>query len=323
MVNRQGSWPRVCILILNHNGRHHLEYCLPSLCATDYPNYELILLDNASTDGSVEYTQRAFPHVTIIRNDRNLGWAAGNNVGIRYALDRGADYIVLQNNDTKVDPRWLRAAVEVCEAEPRIGIVGFRMLQEYIQGEDPDEKEFQRLSAAWKKVEYEPTQHITGAALFVRADVFRDVGLTDETYFAYSEEDDLERRAMRAGYQMVRINVPLWHYNGGFWRQHFLRSSVLALRNNIRCMIKNETPRSIARQLLWLFRFVCPSRLEYDERIPHFRRLRPSNFLVNNAILLYALLWNLLFLPATLWARRQDDQRIVHAHKRWGQTSGI
>lgn len=314
--------PLVHILVLNCNGKNHLEYCLPSLLATEYQNYRIVLVDNGSTDGSVEYTRENFSRVTIVQNDENLGWAGGNNVGIRYALDHGADYIVLQNNDTKVDPRWLSGAVQVCEADPRIGIVGFNMLQEYIQGEDPDEKQFRALSAAWEKLEYEPADHVTGAALFARADVFRDVGLIDKAYFAYSEEDDLEKRAVRAGYRMVRINVPLWHYNGGFWRKQFLRSSVLALRNNIRCMLKNDTPSSIWRQIVWLLKFVCPPRLEYDVRIPHFRRLRPSNFVVNNVILLYALLWNLLFLPATLRVRYRDERRIIRARKRWERIPG-
>ncbi len=322
LVAQRNSPPRVFVLILNYNGRNHLEYCLPSLCTTDYPNYELILLDNASTDGSVAFARSYFPQITIIENRDNLGWAGGNNVGIRYALERGADYIVLQNNDTKVDPRWLSGAVQVCESNPRIGIVGFTMLQEYIQGEDPDEEQFRALSAAWEELAYEPADHVSGAALFVRADVFRDVGLIDEAYFAYSEEDDLEKRAMRAGYLMVRINVPLWHYNGGFWRKQFLKSSVMALRNNIRCMLKNDTPRSIWRQIVWLFKFVCPPRLEYDVRIPHFRRLRPSNFVVNNAVLLYALLWNLLLLPVTLRARYRDGRRIAQARKRWEQLAG-
>ena len=314
--------PLVHVLVLNYNGKNHLEYCLPSLLATDYSNYRVVLLDNGSTDGSIEYARQNFSRVDIIQNGRNLGWAEGNNVGIRRALDRGADYVVLQNNDTKVDPRWLDAAVQVCQANPRIGIVGFKMLQEYVQGEDPQAERFEHLSATWEKLEYEPADHITGAALFVRADVFRDIGLIDKTYFAYSEEDDLEKRAMRAGYQMVRLNVPLWHYNGGFWRKQFLRSSVLALRNNVRCMIKNSSPRSIARQLVWLLKFVCPPRLEYDIRIPHFRRLRPSNFVVNNTLLLYAFLWNILFLPATLWARYQDERRIAQARKRWDRIAG-
>jgi len=315
-VNDKGG-PRVCVLILNYNGKHHLEYNLPSLCATDYANMELVLLDNASTDESLEFTRTNFPQVTILQNKSNLGWAAGNNVGIRYALDHGADYVVLQNNDTLVDPRWLTAAVGVCQANPRIGIVGFMMLQEYIQGEDPDQEQFRALAAAWKQVEYEPAQHVTGAALFVRASVLQDVGLIDEVYFAYSEEDDLEKRATRAGYQMVRLNVPLWHYNGGFWRKQFLRSSVLAMRNNIRCMLKNDTRDSIWRQIKWLIRFVCPPRVRFDERIPHFRRLRPSNFAVNSMILAYAFVWNLVFLPATLRARRQAERQIIQAQRRW------
>ena len=316
------EFPLVHIVVLNHDGKGHLEYCLPSLLATEYPNYCILLVDNGSTDDSVEYARENFPQVTIVQNEENLGWAGGNNVGIRYALNHDADYIVLQNNDTKVDPRWLSGAVQVCKDDPRIGIVGFNILQEYIQGEDPDEERFKELSAAWEKLEYEHADHVSGAALFVRADVFRDVGLIDEAYFAYSEEDDLEKRAVRAGYRMVRINVPLWHYNGGFWRKQFLRSSVMALRNNIRCMIKNDTLRSIGRQIVWLFKFVCPPRLEYDVRIPHFRRLRPSNFMVNNMILLYALLWNLLFLPVTLRARYRDEHRIAQARKRWEQLTG-
>lgn len=314
---RPSVWPRVCVLILNYNGREHLEYCLPSLLATDYPNCELVLLDNASTDDSVEFTRANFPAVTIVQNGANLGWAAGNNAGIRYALEHGAEYIVLQNNDTRVDPRWISGAVRVCLENPRIGIVGFTMLQEYIQGEDPAGEKFEQLVESWQKLEYEPTTHVTGAALFVRADVFRDVGLIDEAYFAYGEEDDLEKRAMRAGYQMVRINIPLWHYNGGFWRKQFLKSSVLAMRNNIRCMLKNDMRDSIWQQIQWLLRFVCTPRVEYDVRIPHFRRLRPYNYIVNVLILLYAFLWNLVFFPATLRARREAERRIIQAQQRW------
>jgi GT2 family glycosyltransferase len=312
--------PKVYVLVLNYDGRHHLEYCLPSLLATEYDNYEIVLLDNASADGSVEYVRKNFPKVSIVQNKENLGWAAGNNAGIRFALEHSADYIVLQNNDTKVDPRWLSGAVEVCENDPRIGIVGFNMLQEYVQGEDPDGTRFRALSAAWEKLEYEPANHVTGAALFVRADVFCDVGLIDEVYFAYAEEDDLERRAVRAGYKMVRINVPLWHYNGGFWRKQALRASVLAMRNNIRLLLKNETLHETWRNIRWMLLFVCLPRVPFDHNIPHFSRLRPSNFVVNSFILAYAFLWNLAALPATLKARREAEHRIILTQQRWIQT---
>jgi len=314
---RQSEWPLVCVIILNLNGKTHLEYSLPSFADSDYPHCEWILLDNGSTDGSVKYACDHFPSITVIQNEINLGWAAGNNVGIQYALEHGAHYIVLQNNDTMVHPQWLSAAVQVCEANPRIGIVGFTMLQEYVQGEDPDGERFRALSESWREAAYERAEHVTGAALFVRTSVFRDIGLIDEGYFAYGEEDDFERRARRAGYEMVRLNVPLWHYNGGFWRKHFLKSSVLAMRNNIRCMLKNDSPASIWRQLNWMVRFVCRPGITFDTRIPHFRRLRPSNFVVNTAILMYAFVWNLIHLPATLETRREDARRIAQARRRW------
>lgn len=317
VIQRDSSWPRVCVLVLNYNGQRHLEYCLPSLCATDYPNYELVLLDNASTDGSVAFTRARFPQIAVIETGANLGWAGGNNVGIRHALNHGADYIVLQNSDTRVDPRWLDQAVQVAEADPRVGFVGFHMLQEYVQGEDPDGERFEALMAAWDGRQVEPTRHVSGAALFVRADVFRDVGLIDEAYFLYGEEDDLEHRAQRAGYKLVRINVPLWHYNAGSSHGQPLKFSALAMRHNIRNMLKNETPRDTWRQLKWMIRFVCLPRVPFDSRIPHFRRLRPSNFVVNSAILIYAVLWNVIFFPATLRARRRAEQRIAQAQQRW------
>jgi len=317
MADQRASWPRVCVLVLNYNGRHHLEYCLPSLCATAYANYEIVLLDNASSDDSVAFTRANFSQIAVIETGGNLGWARGNNVGIRYALARGADYIVLQNNDTRVDPRWLAQAVQVAEADPRVGFVGFQMLQEYIQGEDPDGARFEALMVAWDGLQIEPARHISGAALFVRAAVFDDVGLIDEALFFYGEEDDLEHRARQAGYKLVRINVPLWHYSCGSSRSQPLKFSALAMRHNIRNMIKNETPREAWRQFRWVASFTCRPGVHFDPNIPHFRRLRPSCLPVNWALFVYAVLWNLLQLPVTLRARRRDERRIAQARRRW------
>jgi GT2 family glycosyltransferase len=312
----------VYVIVLNYNGRNHLEYCLPSLLTTQYPNYRIVLVDNASTDGSVEYTRENFCQIEIIQNHRNLSYAGGNNVGIRHALGQGADYIVLQNNDTRVDPRWLAQAVTVAEVNPKVGFIGFKMLQEYIQGEDPGGEQFRALMSTWDHLEVTPARHITGAALFTRAEVFRTVGLFDEASTFYGEEDDLEHRGRRAGYEQVRINIPLWHYNGGSSRERSLKFSALAMRHNIRNMFKNETVDEIWRQLVWLIRFVCPPHVVFDERIPHFRRLRPSNLVINNAIFAYALAWNVLCLPRTLWARYQAERRIAEARERWAHIPG-
>nr|MBF0223659.1 glycosyltransferase family 2 protein [Desulfobulbaceae bacterium] len=309
--------PKVYVLVLNYNGKQHLEYCLPSMAATQYDNCHIVLVDNGSTDGSLEFTRENFKDVIILENGANLVWAGGNNAGIKYALENGADYIVLQNNDTKADPRWIAGAVEVCENDPRIGIVGFTMLQEYIKGEDPDEIRFKELSAAWEKLEYEDAPHVTGAAFFSRADVYRDLGLIDEAYFAYGEEDDMARRIKRAGYLQVRINVPLWHYNGGYWSKRLWKSSWFAMRNTIRLIIKNESYSAGWQEIKEVIRFVCKPGVEFDPNIPHCLRMRPSNFMVNSLALGCAFLWNIFALPATLSARREDERRIDLVRKRW------
>lgn len=312
--------PKVYVLVLNYNGKQHLEYCLPSMAATHYDNCHIVLVDNGSTDGSLEYTRENFKDVIILENGANLGWAGGNNAGIRYALENDADYIVLQNNDTKADPRWIAGAVEVCENDPRIGIVGFTMLQEYIKGEDPDEIRFKELSAAWEKLEYEPADHVTGAAYFTRAEIFRAVGLIDEVYFAYGEEDDISRRITRAGYSKVRINVPMWHYNGGFWTQKAWKSSWYSIRNTIRLIVKNESVQNGWKEFKHFAGFVCKPKNDFNQNRPDNSRLRPSNFIINSLILAAAICWNLVNLPTTLKLRREDEVRIVQARKHLRKT---
>ena len=309
--------PNVYVLILNYNGKPHLAYCLPSVLRTDYAQVCVMLVDNGSEDDSVAFTRENYPPIEIIENGRNLGWAAGNNVGLRYALARGADYVVLLNNDMRVDPRWLTHAVAVAEADPLVGVLGFDTIGEYHLNADPERLQFKRRQAAWRELRVTETEHVAGCALFLRTDLLRDVGLIDESFFAYGEEDDLQKRARRAGYRSVRVNIPLWHYNGGYWTSsRLLRAAVLAQRNQIRVMIKNDAPRVALGRLRDMVVFVCWPGIAYDHSHAHLRRLRPSVYPLNVLILLYAMFWNLLMLPATLLARRRDERRIRVARQR-------
>lgn len=307
--------PKVFVIILNWNGKQHLTYNLPSVTQTDYENLEVVVVDNASGDDSVAWVREHFPTVTVIETGFNWGYAGGNNVGIRYALANQADYVVLLNNDTEVDPRWIREAVEVAESHPDVGMVGFGTIGEYRQNEDPTREKFKQAQAEWVPSEMTPATHITGCALFMRGDMLRHIGILDDVYFAYAEEDDLLNRALRAGYQQVRITVPVWHFNGGSWGKRAYRASYLAIRNNIRFLIKNRSPKEIYDQTLWLARFIITPRLEFDPDIPHFRRLRAHRYSVNVTILLLAILWNVLNFPLTLWARYQDNRKIYSAHR--------
>lgn len=307
--------PKVFILILNWNGKSHLSYCLPSVTQTEYDNLEIVVIDNASSDGSAEWVRANFPQITLIETGFNWGYAGGNNVGMRYALANRADYVVLLNNDTEVDPRWIREAVTVAEARPTAGMIGFGTIGEYRQNEDPDRTQFKAAQAAWTETEVTDTPHITGCAVFMRGDMLDAIGILDETYFAYAEEDDLLTRAQRAGYEQIRVNVPVWHYNGGSWGRRALRASYLAMRNNVRYLLKNKTPKEIWDQTLWLARFVASFHMDFDPDIPHFRRLRAHAYTTNVALLILALGWNVLFFPATLRARLQDSRRIADARR--------
>jgi GT2 family glycosyltransferase len=149
----------------------------------------------------------------------------------------------------------------------------------------------------------------------MRADLLRRIGLFDPAYFAYAEEDDMLSRAMRAGYRQVRINVPVWHMNSGSWGKRAYRASYLAIRNNIRFLLKNRSPREIYDQTMWLARFIVTPRVEYDADVPHFRRLRAHGYGINVTILLLAFLWNLLNCPRTLWQRYQDNKRVKGARR--------
>ena len=119
--------PCVSVIVLNWNGREHLEPCFRSLMALEYPpeRVELLLVDNGSTDGSVEYVQTHFPQVRVIRNERNLGFAAGNNIGARAAQ---GEIVAFLNNDMRADPRWLRELVAPFTQGGDVAAVGGQVL---------------------------------------------------------------------------------------------------------------------------------------------------------------------------------------------------
>jgi GT2 family glycosyltransferase len=135
----------------------------------------------------------------------------------------------------------------------------------------------------------------------------------DEGYVAYGEEDDFEKRAMRAGYKLARVNLPIWHYSMGSFGRVRWRASWLAMRNTIRCSIKNEGPGDVLRQVARVANWACNPFAKVEMDYFHFRRLRPSNVVVNGFVLGGALLWNLASLPQTLGARKRAEERISGA----------
>ncbi len=219
------TFPSVGIIVLTWNGREDTLGCLESLSQLDYPNLEIVVVDNGSTDGTVSAVQERFPMVTVLENVENLGYTGGNNVGLQYVLAQGADYVLLLNNDTKVDPDFLHRLVDATEADSRIGMAGptiyyheqpeviwsaggaidWRRGSTYMVGlNERDEGQF--------GTEPRPVDFVTGCCILVRREVLEQVGLLDERFFAYYEETEWCIRAVRAGYNVVHVPLAqVWH----------------------------------------------------------------------------------------------------------------
>jgi GT2 family glycosyltransferase len=219
------SHPKVAIIILNWNGKKDTLELLSSAANIDYPEVEVIVVDNGSKDDSVAAIRRQHPYAKIVQNSRNLGFAEGNNVGIRYALDAGFDFIFILNNDTIVSSDIVQSFVDQMHKEPEVGILGAKIfLYE-------EKNKFDHLGGQWnlKKgcfdlialrelddgIAWEESQeldYVCGCAFFVRREVFEKIGLFEEKFFLIWEESDLCFRARRKGFKVQTCpKAKVWH----------------------------------------------------------------------------------------------------------------
>ncbi|WP_420629566.1 glycosyltransferase family 2 protein [Candidatus Leptofilum sp.] len=211
----------VSIIVVNWNGRHHLNLCLSALFAQTYPNFEVTLVDNGSTDGSQTFVRDHFPDVRLIELPQNMGFARGNNVGIRAS---NADYIATINNDTKVAPNWLTALVETAEANPNVGMCAAKLLF----WDRPDVINsagicLDRAGIAWDRLGGHPNEisqtkpvpvfGASGGAALYRRTMLNQIGLFDEDFFAYLEDVDLAWRARLAGWDCLFVDTAVIHHH--------------------------------------------------------------------------------------------------------------
>jgi len=219
--------PLVAVVILTWNQRNLTLECLESLKSLQYPAERLntILVDNGSCDGTTEAVRSLFPQVVVLENSDNLGFAEGNNVGISYALEYPADYVMLLNNDTVVDNVMLAEMVAVMQQYPDVGIVGPKML--YF--DDPE-----RIWCAGNRIDWllgssirlqadeqdkaipndmpVVVDFITACGILLRREALEQVGLLDPRFFIYYEETDLCMRTWRAGWRILYVpSARLWH----------------------------------------------------------------------------------------------------------------
>lgn len=216
--------PHVMLVVLNWNGRDDTLRCLSSIKNLTYSNYSVVVVDNGSSDNSVSAIGDSFPDLRIIETGKNLGYAGGNNVGIKHALNNGADYILVLNNDTVVESSLLDSLVTASEVLPKPAIIGSAIY--YLN--DPDVLWYRggRWDSSKRKLIHEgyghpldnksPTirevDYVTGCALFAHRSIFEALGGFDESYFLTYEETDFCYRARSIGYRsFVTTRAKLWH----------------------------------------------------------------------------------------------------------------
>ncbi len=247
--------PKVAIVILNWNGRHFLEKFLPSVLATSYENYEVIVSDNASTDGSVAFLQQKFPQVKLIRLDQNYGFAKGYNLTMDQVQ---ADYFALINSDVEVEPGWLDRIINLLEqddlnaaCQPKLLSYNNKNVFEYAGGAGGWLDSFGYPFARGRifdiceedKGQYDEVERVfwvTGAAMVIRSNVFREMKGFDNYFFAHQEEIDLCWRMQLAGYKLFADpSSVVYHVGGGTLPRGNTLKTYLNFRNNQVMLYKN------------------------------------------------------------------------------------
>ncbi len=229
---KQIDCKKVSIIILSWNGLNDTIECLKSVKKIDYPNYETIVVDNGSTDGSQEKIKKLFSEVTLLCNGENLGFAGGNNVGIRHAMKNGAQYIWLLNNDTVVESDTLCKLVSVGEKLPQLGLLS-PVIYHY---SDPSKIQYCGSFFNFDDFSYTNIKNLDeikaipkmnsflwGTALLIKRKVIENIGYLNEKYFAYHEDAEYSMRALRVGYlNKVEVSSKIFHKNYGANERGFI-----------------------------------------------------------------------------------------------------
>jgi GT2 family glycosyltransferase len=272
--------PHVITVVLNWNGKQDTLACLASLEQTAYSSHQVVVVDNASVDNSVAAIQQKFPQVHVIANELNLGFSGGNNIGIQWAMRRGADYCFVLNNDTLVDPQAISYLVDTIHADESVGAVGPLII--YMDPKDTiaafgGEIRWARAEAIQgynlMPVSAAPatparTEFLTAAAMLVRKEAVERAGTMPESYFYGMEDAAWCHHIKQAGFRLVADpRARVWHKEsaatgrfspekmyytsrnalmflrreaGEDWRKYLLSYHVKILKQNVRLALEGR-----------------------------------------------------------------------------------
>jgi len=285
---------KVLILILNYNGADYVRDCFSSLEDIKYPreNYQILVVDNNSTDNSIELIKNNWPEIKIIKNQKNIGFAAGNNIGMQYGIDNNFDYIYLLNQDTAVEPDFLQKAIEVGEYNEKIGAVQSKLLLFKAKSKINsigNELHFLGFGFAggYQMSDYEiNSKEITyssGACFLLKTKVLKEVGLFQEEFFAYHEDTDLSWRIWLAGYKlMLAPNSVVYHkyeFSRSIKKFYYMERNryLIILQNYKLATILLISPACISMSLAMFFYSFIAGWYKENLRV-YFYFLKPSTW---------------------------------------------
>jgi hypothetical protein len=198
--------PLVYVVLLNWPGWPDTVNCLASLEELDYPNFQAVVVDNASTDESVSRIREYRPNILLIESEKNLGFAGGNNIGIRHAMAQGAAFIWLLNNDTIADPKSLSEMVKLAGQNPRAGAIG-SVLYHMNQPQRVQAWGGGRINLytgrSYNLLHPGSLDFLSAASILLRREALEEVGSLDEEFFMYWEDVDLSLRLRQSGWQIL------------------------------------------------------------------------------------------------------------------------
>ena len=252
---------KLSVIIPNFNGKKFLKMCLNSIKQQDYPFYEIIIVDNASSDGSIKYVNDYYPELIIIQNEKNLGFAAAVNQGIKIS---SSEYVFLLNNDVELEPDCISNLINCIEKDKNIFAASSKMVQ-YTDRNKMDDAGDEYTIFGWTRkvgdgkspdlytTEREIFSACAGAAIY-RKSILDEIGCFDENFFAYMEDVDISYRARIRGYKCVYCpEAVVYHLGSGTSGSKYNEFKIkLAARNNVYVPYKNMPWPQLALNVIFL-----------------------------------------------------------------------
>ena len=295
------EYPKICVLILSFNGKHMLTESISSYLQNDYPNFEVAIMDNGSTDGTFDFIKSNFPSVKIYRNEENLGYSGGFNFGLDLIFNQDYDYALISNNDVKAHNRVISELVKVSQLNKKIGFVTGKVyyydkpniLQTVGKKEDPLRWNGGHIGNKEEDIgQYDnicERYFADDIFMLINKTVYKETGGYNTTFFLQSEEYDWQARAKKLGFIiMYTPYAKIWHKESMTIGRDSALKAYYDARNPMLVILIHKSPEFF-RKYFWL-------HLREDiflGSLAYLKRLKPTNAIAQWAGFVSGIMWGL------------------------------